>query len=87
MNTLTLDLSREESSVSPAASGVSGLRIALTVSILLGPLAWLVCRAISDRFTGSGQGWILLACCVIGFELVWLTYGLIVLVRKGLATL
>ena len=87
MNTLTLDINSEESVVSPAASGVSGLRVALVVSILLGPLAWLVCRAISDRFIGSGQGWLLLACCVIGFELVWLTYGLIVLVRKGLATL
>ncbi len=87
MNTLTLDINGEEISVSPPASGMSGLRIALVVSVLLGPLSWLVCRAISDRFTGSGQGWILLACCVIGFELVWLTYGLIVLVRKGLATL
>ena len=85
MSTLALDINREESVVSPASLGLSGVRITLAISILLGPLAWLVCRALSDRFIGGGQGWMLLACCVIGFELVWLTYGVVLLARKGFA--
>ncbi len=86
MSTLALDIDSEESAVSPAPSGLLGVRITLALSILLGPLAWLACRVISDRFVGNGQGWILLAFCVIGFELVWLTYGVILLVRKGFAS-
>ena len=85
MNTVALDINSKESAVSPAPLGLSGVRITLAVSILLGPLAWLACRVISDRFVGSGQGWILPAFCVIGFELVWLAYGLVLLVRKGFA--
>ena len=85
MNTLALNINSEESVVSPAVSGLTGVRITLAISILLGPLAWLVCRAISGRFTGGGHGWMLLACCVISFELVWLTYGVVLLVRKGFA--
>ncbi len=85
MNTVALDINSEESAVSPAPLSVSGVRITLAVSILLGPVAWLVCRAISARFVGVGQGWILPAFCVIGFELVWLAYGLVLLVHKGFA--
>lgn len=80
MRTLALDINSEESAVSAVRSGV---RITLAISLLLGAVAWLVCRAISGRFVGGGQGWVLLAFCVTGFELVWLTYGAIVLVRKG----
>lgn len=83
MNTVALDINSEEFAVSPAPLSLLGARITLAVSILLGPVAWLVCRAISDRFVGVGQGWILPAFCVIGFELVWLAYGLVLLVRKG----
>ena len=83
MSTLAMDINSENSAVSAAQSGVSGVRITLAISILLGPLVWLVCRAISGRFVGGGQGWILLAFCVIGFELVWLAYGVALLVRKG----
>lgn len=85
MGTVTLDINSKEPAVSPAPSGLSGLRIVFALSVVLGPLAWLACRVASDRFIGSGQGWILPAFCVIGFELVWLTYGLILLVRKGFA--
>jgi len=86
MRTLALDIKSEEAAVSAAPSGVSGVRVTLAVSILLGPVAWLFCRVISDRFIGGGQGWILPAFCVTGFELVWLAYGLILLVRKGFAS-
>ena len=86
MSTLALDINSKEFTVSPAVSGLSGVRVTLALSILLGPVAWLVCRAISGRFLGGGQGWVLLACCVIGFELVWLAYGVILLVRKGFAS-
>ncbi len=85
MNTLALDINSEESAVLPAPSGVSGVRMTLAVSILLGPVAWLVCRVISGQFVGGGQGLILLAFCVIGFELVWLAYGATLLIRKGFA--
>ncbi len=85
MSLRALELSNEESAVLPAPLGVSGVRITLAVSILLGPVAWLVCRVISGQFVGGGQGWILLAFCVIGFELVWLAYGAALLVRKGFA--
>ena len=85
MSTLAMDINSEDSAVSAARAGVSGVRITLAISILLGPLVWLVCRAISGRFVVGGQGWILLAYCVIGFELVWLTYGMAFLVRKGFA--
>lgn len=85
MSMFALELSNEESAVSPAPSGVSGVRITLALSILLGPVAWLACRVISGRFVGGGQGWILLAFCVTGFELVWLAYGAALLVRKGFA--
>ena len=85
MSMCAIELSNEDSAVSPAPSGLTGVRITLAISILLGPLAWLACRVISGRFIGGGQGWILLACCVIGFELVWLAYGVALLVRKGFA--
>ncbi len=85
MRTLALDIDSEESAVSPAPSGLWGVRIVFALSVVLGPLAWLICRVISGRFVGSGQGWILLAFCVTGFELVWLAYGLVLLGRKGFA--
>ena len=85
MSTLALDINREDSVVSPAPLCLSGVKITLAISLLLGPLAWLICRALSGRFVGGGQVWMLLACCVISFELVWLAYGTILLVRKGFA--
>ncbi len=85
MSLRALELSNEESAVLPAPSGLSGLGIVFALSVVLGPLAWLACRVISGRFVGNGQGWILLAFCVISFELVWLAYGVALLVRKGFA--
>ncbi len=85
MSMFAPELSNEDSAVLPAPSGLLGVRIVFALSVVLGPIVWLACRVISDRFVGSGQGWILLAFCVIGFELVWLTYGVALLVGKGFA--
>jgi hypothetical protein len=85
MSLRAIELSNEKSVALSAPSGLSGLGIVFALSVVLGPLAWLACRVISDRFVGNGQGWILVAFCVIGFELAWLAYGAALLVRKGFA--
>lgn len=82
MSTITMDLSSNEAAVVRKASARSVLHLVLGISILLGPFAYLVCRSVSDSFASGGQGLALIAFCVIGFELVWLVYGLISPLRK-----
>ena len=84
MSTLTMDLHGEEAVATEKASGKSTVHPVLAASVLLGPLVYLVCRATSKTFAGGSQVLALIAFCVIGFELVWLTYGFVALVSKGL---
>ncbi len=84
MDAITIGLQSEEAVATEKASGKSGVHPVLTVSVLLGPLVYLVCRATSQTFASGSQMLTLIAFFVIGFELVWLTYGFIALVSKGL---
>jgi hypothetical protein len=79
-----MDLKIEREVVAGKARSRSALHVVLTISLLCGPLAYLIWRAISESFAGGGQGLALAAFSVIGFEVVWLTYGFIALVNKGL---
>jgi len=82
-STFTMDMSEE--SLAPARAGGGAVYRVLGLSVVAGPLAYLVCRALSEGLAGEDQGLALAAFCAMGFEAVWLVYGLVLLIAKGLA--
>lgn len=85
MATTTFTMNMSEESLAPAQAGGGGaVYRVLGLSIVSGPLGYLACRALSEGFAGGDQGLALAAFCAIGFEAVWLVYGLILLIVKGL---
>jgi hypothetical protein len=66
-----------------AHSRWGSLHVVGSISVLLGPLAYLVCRAMSESFASGSQFLALAVLCAVAFELTWLAYGVVALIEKA----
>ena len=59
------------------------IRLTLVVSLVMGPAVFLLCRWMNSYFASGEKLLALFALSVMGFESVWVIYGLGVLINKA----
>jgi len=58
-------------------------RLTMIASLMIGPAAFLLCRWMNSDFASGEKLLALFALSVMGFESVWIIYGLGVLINKA----
>jgi len=59
------------------------IRLTMIVSLMIGPAVFLLCRWMNSDFASGEKLLALFALSVMGFESMWIVYGLGVLINKA----
>jgi len=59
------------------------IRLTMIVSLVIGPAVFILCNWMNSDFASGEKLLVLFALLVMGFESVWIVYGLGVLINKA----